>query len=70
MRGRRRRNELGPPRIMPIEVLNQTVNSGMVSLRVSSRSTGNLPIGHSFNSALGLVGEIDYIGRERRIVLV
>jgi hypothetical protein len=36
---------------MPIEVLNETVDSGTVSLRVSSRSTGNLPIGHSFNSA-------------------
>ena len=28
-----------------------TVDSGTVSFRASSRSTGNLPIGQSFNSA-------------------
>src|ERR1700704_5707548 len=46
-----RGNEFRPARIMPIEVLDDHVDSGTVWFRASSASTGNLPIGHSFNSA-------------------
>ena len=40
------------------------LDSGMVRSAASSRSTGNLPIGHSFNSAARSVSlaEIDHIG--------
>ena len=48
------------------------LDSGTVSPRASSRSTGNLPIPPQLQQrgALGRVAEIDQVRRERNVVLV
>ena len=65
-------NEPGGTAIVAIQIFDDDADSGTVSFRASSRSTGNLPIPHSFTSAARWAGlpRSTRLACRRNVVLV